>query len=303
MMRDFASNHSAVSHNSDNENSGLSIVLLRYRKTRKCLGSKAALMVLIWVFLVLLVYLFIIDLDSYQVSYQVLLMNIQYYHIAKSSFPAMFVFFYPLAGLLADLKFGRYKVIIASLWMLVAGTPFVLLGCAFLVAMLHSHLEHKACLALAVIGGILMVTGFPLFVCSFVAFNANVIQSGLDQLHDSPAEDQVIFIKWYIWTYQAATLVLRLIGVTYIVNNFSWRSYYFTLAPMLTSIAVVLIGSLYITYCNQKWFFMDYRIINPYKLVYKVTKFARQHMVPVNRSAFTYCEDEVPSGLDLSKTK
>ena len=26
-------------------------------------------------------------------------------------------------------------------------------------------------------------------------------------------------------------------------------------------------------------------------------------MVPVNRSAFTYCEDEVPSGLDLSKTK
>ena len=303
MMRDFASNHSVVSHTSNNENSGLSIMLLRYRKTRKCLGSKAALMVLIWVFLVLLVYLFIIDLDSYQVSYQVLLMNIQYYHIAKSSFPVVFVFFFPLAGLLADLKFGRYKVIIASLWMLVAGSPFVLLGCAFLVAMLHSHLEHKACLALAVIGGILMVTGFLLFICSFVAFNANVIQFGLDQLHDSPAEDQVIFIKWFLWTHQTATLVLRLIGVTSIVESFSWRSYYFTLGPMLTSIAVVLIGSLYITYRNQKWFFMDYRIINPYKLVYKVTKFARQHMVPVNRSAFTYCEDEVPSGLDLSKTK
>ena len=300
MMKDFASNHSAVSHTSDNENSGLSIILLRYRITRKCLGSKVALMVLIWVFLVQLVYLFVIDLDSYRV---LLLMNIQYFRIAQSSFPAVFVFFYPLAGLLADLKFGRYKVIIASLWMLVAGTPFVLLGCAFLVAMLHSDSEHKACLALAITGGIVVVTGLLLFVCSFVAFNANVIQFGLDQLHDSPAEDQVIFIKWFLWTYQTATLVLRLIGVTSIVESFSWRSYYFTLGPMLTSIAIVLIGSLYITYHNHKWFFMDYRIINPYKLVYKVTKFARQHMVPVNRSAFTYCEDEVPSGLDLSKTK
>ena len=187
--------------------------------------------------------------------------------------------------------------------MLVAGTPFVLLGYAFLVAMLHSHSEHKACLALAVIGGILVITGLLLFICSFVAFNANVIQFGLDQLHDSPAEDQVIFIKWYIWTYQTATLVLRLIGVASYVESFSSRSYYFTVGPTLTAIAVVLIGSLYITYRNHKWFFMDYRIINPYKLVYKVTKFSRQHMFPVNRSAFTYCEDEVPSGLDLSKTK
>ena len=301
MMRDFASNHSAVSHTPDNENSGLSIMLLRYRKTRKCLGSKAALMVLIWVFLVVLVYLFVIDLDSYRV---LLLTNIQYFRIAKSSFPTVFVFFYPLAGLLADLKFGRYKVIIASLWMLVAGIPFVLLGCAFLVAMNHSHSEHKACLALAITGGILVVTGLLLFICSFVAFNANVIQFGLDQLHDSPAEDQVIFIKWYLWTYQTAALVFRLIVVAFNYGeSVSWRSYYFTVGPVLTSIAVVLIGSLYITYHNHKWFFMDYRIINPYKLVYKVTKFARQHMVPVNRSAFTYCEDEVPSGLDLSKTK
>ena len=45
------------------------------------------------------------------------------------------------------------------------------------------------------------------------------------------------------------------------------------------------------------------KLINPYKLVYLVTKFARKHKVPVNRSAFTYCEDEVPSGLDLGKAK
>ena len=42
---------------------------------------------------------------------------------------------------------------------------------------------------------------------------------------------------------------------------------------------------------------------NPYKLVYRVTKFARQHKVPIRRSAFTYCEDDIPTGLDLGKDK
>ena len=37
--------------------------------------------------------------------------------------------------------------------------------------------------------------------------------------------------------------------------------------------------------------------------MYVVTKFARQHKTPVRRSAFTYCEDEIPTGLDLGKEK
>ena len=30
---------------------------------------------------------------------------------------------------------------------------------------------------------------------------------------------------------------------------------------------------------------------------------AWQHKVPVQRSAFNYCEDDLPSGLDLGKSK
>ena len=36
--------------------------------------------------------------------------------------------------------------------------------------------------------------------------------------------------------------------------------------------------------------------------MYRVTKFARQHKLPISRSAFTYCEDDIPSGLDLGKS-
>ena len=34
-----------------------------------------------------------------------------------------------------------------------------------------------------------------------------------------------------------------------------------------------------------------------------MTKFARQHKVPIHRSAFTYCEDDILTGLDLGKNK
>ena len=54
---------------------------------------------------------------------------------------------------------------------------------------------------------------------------------------------------------------------------------------------------------RRRWFLIEPGGLNPYKLVYRVTKFARQHKVPVQRSAFTYCEDELPSGLDLGKEK
>ena len=37
--------------------------------------------------------------------------------------------------------------------------------------------------------------------------------------------------------------------------------------------------------------------------MYKVVSFAREHRNPVQRSAFTYCEDELPSRLDLGKEK
>ena len=62
-----------------------------------------------------------------------------------------------------------------------------------------------------------------------------------------------------------------------------------------------------ITLCLQRyrqhWFLIEPGSRNPYKLVYKVIKFASNHKKPVHRSAFTYCEDELPSRLDLGKEK
>ena len=44
---------------------------------------------------------------------------------------------------------------------------------------------------------------------------------------------------------------------------------------------------------------------NPFKLMYQVIKYAKTHIHrhPRLRSAFTYCEDSIPSRIDLGKSK
>lgn len=62
--------------------------------------------------------------------------------------------------------------------------------------------------------------------------------------------------------------------------------------------------SLSIGYCRwYSWFLPDTGSRNPYQLVYDVFCFARRHSIPIQRSAFTFCEDELPSRLDLGKEK
>ena len=38
-------------------------------------------------------------------------------------------------------------------------------------------------------------------------------------------------------------------------------------------------------------------------IIYQVLKFAFKHKAPLNRSAFTYWEEDIPSRLDLGKSK
>ena len=63
---------------------------------------------------------------------------------------------------------------------------------------------------LSLVFGLPALCRFMLFLSSIVAFNANVIQFGLDQLHDAPAESSSLYIHWYVWTNQMGLFLLRL---------------------------------------------------------------------------------------------
>ena len=211
--------------------------------------------------------------------------------------------FYPLAGLLADVRYGRYKCVIGSLWSFAGGSvvPSVIVltlrySPDYLKLDDHAWSYAVLSLELAVLG-IPAIVGALFIIVSIIAFNANVVQFGLDQLYDSPTEHLVLYIRWYVLFsfigYQVATLMTSI-------------CFYHDLGIVVFIVLayVLLISSLCVGYRKRRtWFLTDSGSRNPYRLVYRVICFARKHTYPIRRSAFTYCEDELPSRLDLGKEK
>ena len=144
-------------------------------------------------------------------------------------------------------------------------------------------------------------------IVGFVGFTANVIQFGMT----TPGEDQSLFIHRFIWLYYISVFLSQL-GWNLIENSLNYTfngaddAYIYgvvlvLLIPLL--VTVLLIVTLCVARRRRRWFLIEPGRVNPYKLVSRVTKFTSQHKIPVRRSAFTYCEDELPSGLDLGKNK
>ena len=279
----------------------------RYKNTRKCISSKGALAILMWSFAVLSLYCFRLNLDS---STQPLLL--QFIFIDYGVRAAIYCF-YPIAGYLADHRCGRYKTVVFGLWLLL---PSILLSAIYisLVIIFNFHVEET------IVPVFLFEIIFVLLLAlSTVSFNANVIQLGMDQLYDFPVEDQSLFIHWFVWVFYLTVFLVDLIGrmISFLFTEFYGQTnikkyedyknigYSGIGALILFSIMllVLLVVSLCIAHCKKHWFLIEPSRVNPYKLVYLVTKFAWQHKVPVNRSAFTYCEDDIPSGLNLAKDK
>ena len=146
---------------------------------------------------------------------------------------------------------------------------------------------------ICVLFGIPLFFGVILILCSLVTFSANVIQYGMDQLHDAPTDDSVLYIHWYVWTIFFGLLIIRLPGAFGIIT-----------CLLLIPLAFIFLGIALCVYrCKRSLFLINSGSRNPYKLVYKVSKFAKEHSNPIRRSAFTYCEDELPSRFDLGKEK
>ncbi len=127
----------------------------------------------------------------------------------------------------------------------------------------------------------------------------------MDQLRDAPSQDLVVFLHWYFWSYYCSTFTTQGVyaAITYHYPSHDHTTRMLAVTSMIVLSIVILAISLSIADFKQRWFIVEPGGNNPYKLVYKVIRFAWLHKIPVNRSAFTYCEDELPSMLDLGKSK
>ena len=229
--------------------------------------------------------------------------------ICTYSASAFLLLFYPIAGYLADVRWGRHKTVINSLcftfWsfisILTLGSLAVVGSIPIMIVSQFSYplntTQTVSLSLLCVLFGIPVALGILLILCSFVAFSANVIQYGIDQLLDAPTDSSVLYIYWFVWTVYFGLFIVKSPGL---LLSFLVNSPTIAFCLYLLPLAISLLGVMLCIYrCKSNYFLIETGCHNPYKLVFKVFKFAKEHSHPVRRSAFTYCEDELPSRLDL----
>ena len=196
---------------------------------------------------------------------------------------------YPLAGWVADVHYGRYKVILVSLWLMLSGHIIILI--AFLV----KYFYDPPVLEYIVYWGIFPAT-FLIINTGLAAFQANVIPFGLDQMPDGSTEEVSAFIHWYYGIRNILAGMIPL-GACYISR--------FELTSVMVSLSevVCITFALLLCFCCNRHFIIEPKSRNPFQLVHRVLKFALKNKHPIMRSAFTFWEADIPSRVDLGKSK
>jgi len=190
-----------------------------------------------------------------------------------------------LAGWLADVYFGRYKVMYVCIWLMWVSSV------VRVVALIVQSVYPNPVLDYIVLLPSLFIT------VGTAAYVSNVLPFGTDQILDGSSDKVRSFVVWYVWTYFAGIWIANLLlaSISSCLNLGT---------PTTALFAVALLSLvLCLDFCCQKWFVIEPESRNALKTVLSVLKYAAAHKHPVQRSAFTYCERDIPTRLDLGKSK
>ena len=211
---------------------------------------------------------------------------------------------YPLGGLLADVYFGRYKIIRASL--IAMAVSMVVMVVVLFVMFQFGYLVKSPIISkvgFAVGGG----SAFLILAIGLAGFTSNIVQFGLDQLQDAPSNKLGAFVHMYVWADR--------IGYTAFATFYSIKQCYFNFLdhPLLTKVIVcalpggcfLVLSALLLFNCFANRMFNKERVKhNPYKMIFRILNFSRKHKRPVGHpSAFAYCDTFKPSRMDYAKER
>ena len=283
---------------------------IRFLCSRACLQHKAIVLILVWTMIVgELLALQQIAIGTFIEDYVPIGKNL---FVNAVSSPLAFVYailaviamFYPLSGFIADVCCGRFKTVMIGLSFLL----FNYVPLAVFIAWLGVNFHHMNSLlqeySFKEVAPFYFIgfCSFSLALFGIVAFQANFIQLGLDQLTDSPSKDLRVFVHLAIWANILGTTITDIGGAIFkcpILKLNVRIGYNVVSILVILSIPFLLI----LTCCKYQWFNTEPGHRNPYRNVFKVLNFTRKHKYPLHRSAFTYCDDERPSRIDFAKSR
>ena len=235
--------------------------------------NKGAILILVWNYMIM---------SAYGTFYQYL---IRQDRIFLRVWAVAFGLAPPIAGWLADARVGRYKVVRCSIWIMwIAAVLTTVSSVTSQLVDAYSRIDTKMQVVLLVFTAI-----------GLGGYQASIVQFGLDQLQDASTIEITSFIVWYIWTTVSARFVTDF-GFTCLSeeqNNIIMQLF------VCFNLTLALLMLLHYNY----WLLKEPVKENPFRLIYKVIKYAVKQKHPRLRSAFTYCEDNLPSRIDFGKSK
>ena len=214
-------------------------------------------------------------------------------------------FFSPLAGYLADAKFGRYRLLTFSTVLMIGSISISLVVAVLLKIVFHSFSVYYVLLTCLFLFGVLT------YCCGNVIFRANILQFGTDQLRDSPTMCSTLFLLAFLWCSSFSNtlaLTTNLPGHEFFIHLASGVVFIDNLkmALVIALSGISVICSFAILLALRKWkhlFSLEMIGSSPYRVVSEVLLFALRHKKPIRRSAFTFCESKAPSRIDFAKRR
>ena len=203
-----------------------------------------------------------------------------------------FVFAAPLAGWLADAHYGNFKVF-------KFGVMFLFLVSVLVCTSLVLQPEIVKVTYLSVV---LANVAYGLMIVGECACFVTALQLGLDQMPDASSDNIISFINWLvfstcfgIWTCDSLWFIFEQCAIAGSIV----RSQIFSILPVIWM--SILCCTMFLL--ASKWLTMEPKSPQSFKTIYQVLKFAWKHKSPLNRSALTYWEEDVPSRIDLGKSR
>jgi peptide/histidine transporter 3/4 len=200
----------------------------------------------------------------------------------------LYFILYPLVGWIADTVVGRGKLIRCSVW---------LCWCGSLLQVVSSCIQFGTCgipVSIAKYGISLIA-----LVCLMVgtaSYQTNILAYGLDQLYEYSNAHIRAFVHWIVWG--------QFIGFIFSYVAFSHQIIYDSKVTLIT--LIFIFSAVCVAVIIDSIFHINFKPVgvlkkNPYRLVYNVLKYAKDHKYAVNRSAFTYWDNKTPSRMDFGK--
>ncbi len=251
--------------------------------------SKGAFLVLLWIFLMVATCWSIICLFSQ--LFQHTTRESVYFYVALIPL-TLLVAVAPLAGWLADARYGNFKVFKFGVILLFFAS---VLACISLL--IDPEIEEFGYLTLVIANVVyaLMISGFSVCI-------ATSLQLALDQMPDASADNIISCINWFLFSFCSGTWVgdiLWFILEQCAIKDKVKKGQVFSIFPVVWM--VLLCCTVFIL--APKWLTIEPKSPQSFKTIYRVLKFAAKHKAPLNRSALTYWEEDIPSRIDLGKSR